>query len=161
MSNPIPPPISVSDIWPMVTEIGKAEREFNSLQSSYRKLASTWLFAVFGALGFLLAPIEASNGTIRIGVEQPLFVVGLGAAGYFGIVVLWFVDVPVYHRLLLAYFREGLQLEKDHSWLPQIRHDMKESPAIIVATLFYIALATAAFGASYVVLLLSGHCEHV
>lgn len=152
MGNTIPPPTTASEIWSFVTEIGKAERDFNSLQAGYRKLASTWLLAVFAGLGYLLNPVELSVGKIQLGLEEPLLVIALGVAGYFGILVLWLLDIFVYHRLLVSYFRQGHELEGKHSWLPQVRHDMDGVPAIMFATLFYLALATVAFFAPWLVL---------
>lgn len=156
MGNTISPPNCASEIWSFVTEIGKAERDFNSLQAGYRKLASTWFIAVFGGLGFLLKPVGVPGGEIQLGFEEPLLVVGLSFAGYIGILVLWLVDIAVYHGLLVSYFRQGRKLEETHTWLPQVRHAMAGIPAIVVATAFYVLLATAAFGGPLLVLYRAG-----
>ncbi len=156
MGNTISPPTTASEIWSFVAEIGKAERDFNSLQAGYRKLASTWLLAVFAGLGYLLNPVEVSSGKIQLGLEEPLLVIALGVAGYFGILVLWLLDIVVYHRLLVSYFRQGHRLEEEHGWLPQVRHDMDGVPAIMFATVFYVGLATVAFFAPWLLLFWEG-----
>ena len=54
-------------VWKFVVEAGLQERHFNQLQTEYRKLASTWLLAAFGAIGLLLTnssfalPIDTWN----------------------------------------------------------------------------------------------------
>ncbi|MCX6597120.1 MAG: hypothetical protein NTV70_12220 [Acidobacteria bacterium] len=103
--------------WKILQEIGEAERHFNTLQQSYRLLASTWLLAAFGGAGFLFEKLSVSQ-------YLTLALAGIGVLSSFGILLLWNLDLRVYHQLLDAYFEEGLQLEAEHSWLPQVRHRM-------------------------------------
>lgn len=149
MANEIVPPKTAPEVWAFVTEIGKAEREFNTLQAGYRKLASGWLLAVFGGLGFLLEPITMPGGEVQLGVKDPRLLLAVGLAGWLGILVLWLVDIPLYHRLLVSYFLEGYDLEAQYKWLPQVRHEMSKTFATIFATIFYFFLATAAFFAAW------------
>jgi len=106
-------------VWKIVTEIGEAERHFNQLQHGYRTLASTWLIATFGAVGFLFS----EKGPV-FPFDRFLLTAGIGMAGGIGIVLLWALDLLVYHRLLDAYFVEGLKIEKNFAWLPSFRTNM-------------------------------------
>ncbi len=124
-------------IWKMVQECGEQERHFNTIQGIYRGLASTWLLAMFGGIGYIL------------GKPYPMHLLTalLGLALVFGIALLWMLDVLVYHRLLLAAFEEGKNLEDAHAWLPRIRTRMREGDrhekARQCATWFYIGVALA------------------
>jgi hypothetical protein len=90
-------------IWSVVEECGEEERHFNNLQSVYRGIASTWLLATFGAVGFLL--FNKDGELIHPGIAAAVCF-----AGTFGIVLIWKLDLDVYHRLLVAVFREGQSL---------------------------------------------------
>jgi len=101
-----------------VNEIGEHERHFNTITAGYKTMASSWLIAVFAAVGFIVAyDIE----------PRLLFVGGVGLAGGVGIYLLWLMDMRVYQQLLAANFTEGLRLEDEHKWLPQVRHNMAKS----------------------------------
>ena len=104
--------------WKIVQECGQAERHFNQLQSVYRGLASTWLLATLGAVGYLLF-----NKDTR-GQHYEWIAAIVAAMGAVGIVLLWILDLVVYHRLLLAVFNEGKRLEDKFPWLPRFRTNM-------------------------------------
>jgi hypothetical protein len=89
---------------------------FNSLESTYRTLASTWLLAAFAGIGFVLKDLDSEY--------QALYIAAIGAAAAAGIFLLWLMDLMVYHRLLGAAFAEQLALENRHAWLPQMAHGM-------------------------------------
>ncbi|MCF0039766.1 cupin domain-containing protein [Dyadobacter fanqingshengii] len=113
-----PPCVDLDDtnrIVELIKEIGEQERHFNTLTGTYKTMASTWLLAVFGGIGFVLAN--------RI---EPwlLYTAGIGIAGSVGILLLWIIDLCVYQRLLNAAFTEGLKIEERYIWLPRIRHVM-------------------------------------
>jgi hypothetical protein len=99
-------------------ELGVIDRHFGSIQSHYRALASTWLLAAFGAIGFILAkdfnPIIAKD----------LLIATIGICGAIGIYLLWVLDLLVYQRLLDAAFVEAKKLETRNTWLPQVRNNM-------------------------------------
>ncbi|MFZ6013813.1 MAG: cupin domain-containing protein, partial [Bacteroidota bacterium] len=106
------------EILDLIKEIGEQERHFNTLTGTYKAMASTWLLAVFGGIGFVLAnKIE----------PWLLYTAGIGIAGSMGILLLWIIDLRVYQQLLNAAFVEGQQLEYKHRWLPPIRKGMEES----------------------------------
>ena len=106
-------------VWKLVHEIGTQERHFNTLQATYRGMASAWLLASFSAIGFVM-----STSMILDPAQKLLLVSGIALAGCIGIGLLWVIDLLVYHRLLDSYFIEGLILEDQYPWLPPIRHNM-------------------------------------
>lgn len=115
-------------VWSMVTEVGEQERHFNTSQGTYRTLASTWLLAMFGAVGLLLQ--AATEPVIRAATDKVveeatldkwMLVSGVGLATVVGIMLLWMLDVLVYHRLLMKSFNAGLKLEDWYAWLPRLR----------------------------------------
>lgn len=130
---------SFDNIWKIVAEIGTTERHFNDLQSKYRTLASTWLLAAFSAMGFIVSEV------IEINVEKELLISGIAIAALIGIMLLWVIDLLVYHRLLDSCFIEGLILEEKYSWLPPIRHNMMatmQGEGVLLRVVgFYIAMA--------------------
>lgn len=98
-----------------------SEKHFDGMKSTCRSLASTWLLATFGALGFLLT--EDFHGAFPLEVVA----LALGMCGAIGIFLLWVLDLLVYHRLLDASFMEGLELEAAFPQAPQVRHRMISS----------------------------------
>lgn len=107
-------------VWRIVEHIGVLECHFNNLQAKYRTMASGWLLATFSAIGFVIV------NHIENGFEL-LIVAGIAAAGCIGIVLLWVVDLLVYHRLLDSCFIEGLILEELYPWLPPFRNNMMKT----------------------------------
>ncbi len=111
--------LTAEQLWPAVTEVGAYERHFNEIQAKYRALASTWLLATFGAVGFVL-----SQDKLDLPMDRLVAAGLLGAAGAIGIVLLWNLDLLVYHRLLDAIFVAALKLEDDYRDLPRLRTNM-------------------------------------
>jgi len=105
-------------VWKIVQECGEEERHFNQLQSIYRGLASTWLLATFGAVGYLQFGKEGQQ-------SHPEAAAAVCFAGAFGIALIWILDLDVYHRLLVAVFNEGRKLEGHFSFLPRFRTNME------------------------------------
>lgn len=110
-------------IWKMYKEVAEGERHFNHLQSIYRRIAALWLLASFAAIGSLL------SGKLQVGTNAYPLAMLIFTAAAAGFLLLWCVDLLVYHRLLDSHFYEGLRLEREHEWLPRIRHNMRSSPA--------------------------------
>lgn len=111
--------LSFEQLMEIYNHIGEEERHFNSIEMEYRKLASQWLLVSLGAIGFVLG----KDNTVPINIW--LLVIGICVAASIGILVLWLLDLKVYHELLHAAFREGVLLEKKYSQvLPQIRTNM-------------------------------------
>jgi len=107
------------NVWDVFKELGLEERHFNELESGYRTLASTWLLAAFGAVGFVI-----TKSAVDIPIDRFLIIAGIGLAASIGVFLLWNLDLMVYHQLLAACFTAGLLLEQKYSWLPAIRTNM-------------------------------------
>lgn len=101
-------------------EIGAYERHFNAIQSIYRGMASTWLVAAFTAIGFVLFK-EDKPSVIVFSPELIIAYIALFAC--IGMLMVWNLDVKVYHRLLVACFSTGKKYE-DSNFLPKIRTAM-------------------------------------
>jgi hypothetical protein len=108
--------------WACFTEFGVSERHFNELESRYRALASTWVLATFVGIGFIL-----TRGELQLPFDRLVAAAAVGFAGSAGIVLLWVMDLLVYHQLLGVVFMQGLALEKRYRWLPQMRTMMVAS----------------------------------
>jgi len=102
----------------LLNHIGDQEKHFNGLETQYRLLASTWLLACFGGIGFLL---QSDNEFV---VDSWMLTGFIGLIGSVGIYLLWMMDIKVYHKLLHCVFIEGIKLEQVHDWLPRIRTEM-------------------------------------
>jgi hypothetical protein len=127
--------------WEIIKEIGVNERHFNNLEIEYRKLASIWLLASFAGMGFVL------KENLQMIIPPEIALIGIGLAGSIGIVLIWIVDLLVYHRLLDAWFIKGQQFEEMHQELPQIRQEMianqKDGDVTIRLRWFYTLLMAA------------------
>ncbi len=107
----------------MLTQITTAEQHFNSLESEYRKLASTWLLAALGACGFIL-----TTRSEKLLFDPWLLVSIICLLGSIGILVLYMLDLRVYHQLLAAFFNSGLQIETENpDWVPPVRIRMMKT----------------------------------
>ena len=93
-------------------------QHFNTLQGTIRATASGWLLATFAGVGFALTEQLATGDGLLMAAAVALF-------GSVGTLLLWNLDLLVYHPLLDAVFHEVIALEKDHDWLPQVAHNMK------------------------------------
>lgn len=102
--------------------IATEERHFNDLELEYRKLASQWLLVALGAIGFVITKQEV------VPINIWILVIGICIAASIGIMVLWLLDLKVYHELLNSVFFEGREMEKKYPhYFPQIRNNMVDS----------------------------------
>jgi hypothetical protein len=85
----------------MYKHLAEQSQHFNGIESTYRTLASTWLLASFGGMGFILKDLDQYKG------QQALFIAAVAVAAAVGIVLLWLMDLRVYHRLLAAAGSQG------------------------------------------------------
>ena len=113
--------LSFDQLMEIYNHIGEEERHFNTLEMEYRKLASQWLLVSLGAIGFILSKQEL------VPINIWALVIGICMAASVGILVLWLLDLKVYHELLHGAFREGVLLENEFEILPQIRNNMVKS----------------------------------
>jgi len=140
-------------VWDYVEACDDREKHFNDLQSHYRSLASTWLLAAFGGIGFVLST------KLSAPLPWEVLVSGIAIAGALGIALLWVVDVLVYHDLLISGFIAGKQLEEAFGWLPPIRsHFGKPKRLFSVRTyvaVFYASGVLVLCGGAILILLIS------
>ena len=97
----------------------KQELHFNQMCADFKKMASTWLLATFGGIGFLMST------ELRIGVDLSLLIGGVAAAGATGVALLWVIDLMVYQRLLSSAFSWRGEIERQNQWLPPIFEEMR------------------------------------
>lgn len=107
----------------MVQEIGTYERHFNQIQSSYRAIASGWVGAAFGGIGYLLTHAEESF----LPIPMPALIGGICLVVCIGVMLIWILDLKIYHRLLQACFAAGRALEAGRPYLSDIRRRMDEN----------------------------------
>lgn len=108
-------------VWQVVKEIGETERHFNSLESQYRLLSSTWLLSSFVGMGFILK----TEAVFPVDKWWLIFAVCIVSG--IGIFMLWRIDLLVYHKLLHSAFMVGTTLEAEHKFLPDVRSRMLAS----------------------------------
>lgn len=122
-------------VWDLVKELDDREKHFNDLQSRYRTLASTWLLAAFAGCGFVFSK------ALTAPVSSHLIAIFIALAGACGIMLLWVLDVVVYHDLLIAGYVAGRRLEETFEWLPPVRRTfdkLREGPVRWYIANFYI-----------------------
>jgi Flp pilus assembly protein TadB len=108
-------------IWQQLCEASRFERHFNQLQAGYRGLASTWLLATFGGIGFAIA-----NGDKMIAVPYLYAASGVAVLGAIGVFLIWIVDMLVYNQMSDAIFFTARALERQHPELAPFRVRMFE-----------------------------------
>ena len=131
--------LSKSEIIQIVSGLADQEKHFNSLETNFKLLSSTWLLGSLGTIGYLL--ISTDQLTINFWLLTGM----VGAAGGLGILLLWMLDVRAYHKLLDAVFIQGVLLEIKYGWLPKVRTDMMMSQdgGVTKGANFYYALSSA------------------
>ena len=102
-------------------DLHQGEQHFNRIQADYRRMASLWLLAVFSGVGFILTK------PLTFDISPWVLVAGVSGAGTIGLLLIWGLDILVYHRLLSCYFSQALDLEQRYRFLPQIRQAMLKS----------------------------------
>jgi len=112
--------LTKADILQLVNHIGDQEKHFNGLETQYRLLASSWLLASLGAMGYLMQNDKSTWLLINV----CLLISAIGFVASIGIILWWILDMKVYHKLLHCVFIQGILLEQKHDWLPKIRTDM-------------------------------------
>jgi hypothetical protein len=117
-------------------ELGLIERHFNTIQSGYRALASTWMLAAVAAIGFVI------QKELTLGVPKELLIGVIGAGGGIGVYLLWVLDLLFSQRLLDAAYFEARTLEDKHHWLPPTRNNMRDllgGKGLSLVVWYYIA----------------------
>jgi hypothetical protein len=109
-------PTEFDHVWKALEYCMVGERHFNDIQARYRTLASTWLLAAFGAAGFVV-----SSERFELPFDRALVIAAIGVAAMVGVLMLWAVDLLVYHQLLDGFFLEARRLEDAYPWVPPVR----------------------------------------
>ena len=99
------------------------EERFNSSSGAIRALASGWLLASIGSIGWIFNAYNAETWPLPIG----LLVTVVSTLGSIGITTLWVMDQLVFFRLLNSVFLVGLKIEKDDNEIPPIRSVMMKA----------------------------------
>jgi hypothetical protein len=118
--------------------LGEAERKLNEIQNTYRTIASSWMLATMGAIGFVL-----STKSFEVGINQYLVCWLLALAGAVSIVVIWLLDMRVYQRLLGRFYAEGRAMELGEPWLPQVRDQTRryfKGRVPLIISIYYVLL---------------------
>jgi len=96
-------------------------QHYNRIQVAYRLLASTWLLASFFGIGYSLSSYEVNLPF------NPLITVALICVGScMGIFLIWYMDLIVCERFIATIVYQGIDLEKQNAWLPQILHSVNQ-----------------------------------
>ncbi len=103
--------------------LSEMEERFNASAGGVRALASAWMLASLGAIGWLFNYYEFDKWPMPLG----LLVVMVSSLATVGISTLWVMDQLVFHRLLNSVFLVGLKMEKDDPELPPIRSVMMKT----------------------------------
>jgi hypothetical protein len=102
-------------VWSVMLDLTEQERHFNTLQSNYRTLASTWLLATLAGVGILF------SDKMRLPVAPEIVGGCLVTAGAIGIALLWMLDLLIYHEMLVHNDEAAKALEAEYVWLPRVR----------------------------------------
>ena len=108
-------------VFQILHETYESERHFNELEKDYRILASQWLLASFAGMGFII------TSDPHLAFDKLWLVVGICVIASIGIGQLWRMDMIVYHRLLSACFKAGVEFENEIGFIPKIKKRMLDS----------------------------------
>lgn len=98
-------------------KLSDMEERYNRSSAAIRALASAWLLATLGSIGWLFSSFKYDTWPVPLG----FLVILVTTLGSLGLVTLWVMDQLVFHRLLTTVFLVGLKMEKDDPELPPIR----------------------------------------
>ncbi|TAL25600.1 MAG: hypothetical protein EPO01_03480 [Aquabacterium sp.] len=116
--QPVQAGLDLTQAIQILDKLTSSEEHFDTMKSTCKSLASTWLLATFAGMGFALTQ------KFEFAIATELITFGISVAGAIGIFLIWVLDLLVYHRLLDASFIEALKLEQRFAQLPQVRHGM-------------------------------------
>jgi hypothetical protein len=104
-------------------KLSEMEERYNSSSAGIRGLASAWLLASLGAIGWLLSSYNHETWPLPLG----FLIIVVTTLGCIGMITLWVMDQLVFHRLLTSVFIVGLKIEKDDKEIPPIRSMMMKT----------------------------------
>ena len=109
------------EIVALYTGLRAIESDCDKAQGTLRTIASAWLLATIGGIGFFVQGEYSTAAPVApfaaAGLRQMLLVVAT-----FGLVSLWYVDQRIYQRLLHGAFAVGYWMEEQfQTILPPVR----------------------------------------
>lgn len=104
-------------------KLSEMEERFNSSSGGIRGLASAWLLAALGAIGWIFSTYDPDTWPLPMG----FLTIVVATLGCIGITTLWVMDQLVFYRLLNSVFLVGLKIEKDDNEIPPIRSIMMKA----------------------------------
>jgi hypothetical protein len=104
-------------------KLSEMEERYNASSAGVRTLASAWLLASLGAIGWLFSSYDHETWPLPLG----FLIVVVTTLGCVGMITLWVMDQLVFHRLLTSVFLVGLKIEKDDREIPPIRSRMMKT----------------------------------
>jgi len=126
--------------WEKIKLITQSENHFNNLCFNIRALASTWLLASLGGVGFLLTK------TVTADLQANHLLVLLCWVSSIGIFVLWILDLLVYQKMLNAWFASREPIETKNINFPQMFKEITKSQpggrAANLIKIYYLALVS-------------------
>lgn len=131
--------LTESLVYGLYTKLRNYQYHYNLIKVKYKVLSFSWLFATFIGFGYLFSGKE---GALPFGLNYLVVVSLLSVLASVGLLLLCFLDVAVYHRLIEVIFRGCLYLENKHSYLMQTHHMMAKflNKGRVVTPVFYDGL---------------------
>ena len=137
---PLPPghcsPAGTNELVELYIHLRTFESNFDQSQGQIRAIASAWVIAAVGALGYL-ATAKYSAQPLPTEIIY-LLLQGVCLIAALGLVALWYLDQGVYQRLLHTVFAYGMKLEAWYPWLPQLRRSMYKASLDITGPLGWL-----------------------
>ncbi len=96
-------------------QVASALQYSNNIQLRYKTITSMWLMATFIGAGYSLSSVE-----VNLPIHPLLVVPILCFASTFIILLIWYLDLIVQEKAIASAFLTGVELEKEHDWLPQV-----------------------------------------
>lgn len=111
---------------------------YNAAKVKNKLVSLTWIIASFIGFGYLLSGQETG---LPLNILTTISL--LACLSTIGLMLLWFLDIVVYHRLIEAIFTEQLLLEESFPILSATHHNMvellakgKKNPVIFDASFY-------------------------
>ena len=124
-----------AEVIDLISQISDQEKHFNGLETQYRLLASTWLLASLGATGYIMK----DDNSISLNPDKLLLIGAIGFLGSIGILLLWVLDIKVYHKLLNSVFMQGFFWSLNiHGYKDKNRELLSQEKEIIGIRFFYV-----------------------
>lgn len=113
-----------TDIIEIYSNINDQINNLRQTEFTLRALLATWFAAISASIGFVLVnhdKIVVYKPESFVNVNSAVFFVcaAIALVGWWGLLLIWRLDIRIYHRLLDSYFRGALEFEEKYEWLPK------------------------------------------